>query len=196
MTSKSDSRPVRKPAPARSAAPLDDIRTLFTTEEIEARIEKLADAIAARGVIAGPLVVIGVLRGAVPFVADLARALCARGLPLVVDYILAESYRGTSSTGEIALGTPPASMIAGRDILIVDDILDTGLTLAAVLDSFERASLARIASCVLLDKTTRRLNGLQADFVGFECPDVFVVGYGMDLDGRFRELPFIGTIGT
>lgn len=137
---------------------------------------------------------IGVLRGAVPFVADLARALCARQAALVIDYVSAESYRGRGNTGEVELGAPPSSALAGREVLIVDDILDTGLTLAAVLDSFEQTMPARLASCVLLDKTTRRLNDLQADFVGFQCPDTFVVGYGMDLDGRYRELPFIGTV--
>ena len=190
MTSNSDSKPAPEPGPP------SHIAVLFSAETIAARIEALADEIAARGVITHPLVLIGVLRGAVPFVSDLARALSARGVPLVVDYVSAASYTGRDAMGEVVLGPPPpSSVVAGRDVLIVDDILDTGLTLAAVLDSFERTSLARLASCVLLDKTTRRINGLEADFVGFECPDRFVVGYGMDLDGRYRELPFIGTVG-
>lgn len=185
-----------KPAPEPNASPSGPARLtpLFTAAEIEARIEKLAEAIAVRGLVAEPLVLIGVLRGAVPFVADLARALHRRGIPLIIDYVSAESYKGTLSSGEVALGSAPATSLVGRDVLIVDDILDTGLTLAAVLDSLERSSLARIGSCVLLDKKASRLNGFEADFVAFDCPEVFVVGYGMDLDGRYRELPFIGTL--
>lgn len=190
MTSKSDSVQVPERDALRSAP---SVETLFSAAEIAVRIDALADAI-AKWRTSKELVLIGVLRGAVPFVADLARALHARKVPLCIDYVSAESYKGTASTGQVALGASPTIAVAGCDVVIVDDILDTGLTLAAVKDSFERTMPARIASCVLLDKTTRRLNGLEAEFVGFKCPDVFVVGYGMDLDGRFRELPFIGTI--
>jgi hypoxanthine phosphoribosyltransferase len=190
MMSKSSSQAAPEPAgPAQKS-----IEPLFSSEQIAERIEALAETIAAWRVSPQPLVLIAVLRGAVPFVADLARALSVREVPLVIDYVSAESYRNRSSTGEVALGPPPNLALARHDVLIVDDILDTGLTLAAVLDSFEHTMPTQLAACVLLDKTTRRLNGLKADFVGFECPDTFVVGYGMDLDGRYRELPFIGTV--
>ena len=169
------------------------VELLFSAAEIASRIDALADAIAAWRK-SDEVVLIGVLRGAVPFLADLARALYVRRVPLRIDYVSAESYKGSASSGQIALGAPPSVGVRGCDMIIVDDILDTGLTLAAVMDSFERSMPARIASCVLLDKATRRLNGLQSEFVGFACPDKFVVGYGMDLDGRFRELPFIGTV--
>jgi hypoxanthine phosphoribosyltransferase len=192
MTSKSDLQPKTE---RQGAAGATRVKMLFSKDEIAARIEALADAIAAWHTAPDPLVLIGVLRGAVPFVADLARALCARKVPLVIDYVSAESYKSSASSGEVTLGPPPNLELAGHDVLIVDDILDTGLTLAAVLDSFEQTMPAKLASCVLLDKTTRRSNDLAAEFVGFDCPDVFVIGYGMDLDGRYRELPFIGTIG-
>lgn len=189
MTSKSD---LPRELDLEAEKPLK-VDTLFSAAEVAARIDALADEIAGWRT-SEELVLIGVLRGAVPFVADLARALHARGVALRIDYVSAESYKGTATTGQVALGASPSIPIAGRDVVIIDDILDTGLTLAAVKDSFEHTMPARIASCVLLDKTTRRLNGLKAEFVGFECPDMFVVGYGMDLDGRFRELPFIGTV--
>jgi hypoxanthine phosphoribosyltransferase len=192
MMSKSDLKPA--PDVKTASRPAAAIAPLFTAEAIAGRIEQLADAIAARGVVDEPLVLIGVLRGAVPFVADLARALGRRGVPLVIDYVSAASYKGKLSSGEVALGAAPTVSLAGKDVLIVDDILDTGLTLAAVFDSFELSSVKRIASCVLLDKKTSRINGFAADFIAFDCPEVFVVGYGMDLDGRYRELPFIGTM--
>jgi hypoxanthine phosphoribosyltransferase len=165
---------------------------------IGARVQALADEIAARAPTGdGPLVLVGLLRGAIPFVTDLSRALEERGLLLEIDYARAASYgAGTISSGAVALDGGLSISLAGRDVLIVDDILDTGLTLAAVLSAFASERPRRLASCVLLDKQARRVNALSADFVGFPCPDSFVVGYGMDLDGRFRELPFIGTIAS
>jgi hypoxanthine phosphoribosyltransferase len=165
---------------------------------IGARVQALADEIASRQPLNGePLVLVGVLRGAIPFVTDLSRALEERGIALAIDYVRAASYvAGTISSGAVALEGHLSIPLHGRDVLIVDDILDTGLTLAAILSAFASARPRRLASCVLLDKHARRVNALRADFVGFACPDSFVVGYGMDLDGRFRELPFIGTIAS
>jgi hypoxanthine phosphoribosyltransferase len=197
MTSKSASPPKsddRTESPGAAGAPR--IVPLFTEVHIAERVTALAAAIAAEAPPAGPLVVIGVLRGAVPFVADLARALERLAVPLVIDYISASSYSGRASTGRVVIDELPSVPLAGRDVLIVDDILDTGLTMAAMLESLGRAAPGRLRTCVLLDKRSRRLNDLAAEFVGFACPDQFVVGYGMDLDGRFRELPFIGTVDT
>lgn len=173
------------------------IAPLYSAAAIGARVQSLADEIARReGVGAEPLVLVGLLSGAVPFATDLSRALVERGVALAIDYVRASSYAGKKSAGAVALEGRPAFCVAGRDVLIVDDILDTGLTLEAVLGAFGREAPARLSTCVLLDKRARRVNGLMADYVGFPCPDLFVVGYGMDLDGRYRELPFIGTIAS
>jgi hypoxanthine phosphoribosyltransferase len=173
-----------------------DVTLLFSAAEIADRIEALADAVATRPpVCEGPLLLIGLLRGAIPFVSDLSRALSARGAALEIDYITASSYVGTSA-GDVRLGERRVLPFHGRDVLVVDDILDTGLTLEAVLAAFRADGPSRLETCVLLDKKSRRVNGLGAEFVGFSCPARFVVGYGMDLDGRFRELPFIGTVAS
>ena len=121
MTSKSASPPAPEVS-ARASAP--KVEALFSSAEIASRIDALADAIAAWRTSKEPLALIGVLRGAVPFVADLARALHARKVPLLIDYVSAESYKGTASTGQVALGAPPTISVAGCDMVIVDDILD------------------------------------------------------------------------
>jgi hypoxanthine phosphoribosyltransferase len=175
----------------------EKIALLFSAAAIGQRVQALADEIARRERAGeGSLVLVGLLSGAVPFATDLSRALVERGVALAIDYVRASSYVGSASTGAVALEGRLPFAVAGRDVLIVDDILDTGLTLEAVLSAFGKEGPSRLASCVLLDKRARRVNGLMADFVGFSCPDLFVVGYGMDLDGRFRELPFIGTIAS
>lgn len=187
MTSRSVSSPDRP-----------EVAPLFSASAIGARIEALADEIARREP-AGtdPLIVVGLLRGAIPFVTDLTRALSKRGVRLAVDYASASSYGSErTSSGRVMVNVLPSILLEGRDVLVVDDILDTGLTLAAVLEALGGERPLRLSTCVLLDKRARRLNALKADFVGFECPDCFVVGYGMDLDDRFRELPFIGTLAS
>lgn len=192
MTSRSGS----SPGPDEDRSP--EIVPLISAAAIGVRVQALADEVAHRPA-AGkdPLVLIGLLRGALPFVTDLSRALKDRGVDLAIDYVTASSYGGgTISPGKVMVKSSPAIALAGRDVLLVDDILDTGLTLEAVIAAFAAVTPARLATCVLLDKRARRLNGLRADFVGFPCPDLFVVGYGMDLDERFRELPFIGTLAS
>src|SRR5262249_39715954 len=120
-----------------------------------------------------------------------------RGLDLAIDYASASSYGSAKiSSGQVTVNAYPSILLEGRDVLIVDDILDTGLTLAAILEALKEEAPSRLSTCVLLDKRSRRINGLNADFVGFPCPDLFVVGYGMDLDDRFRELPFVGTLAS
>src|SRR5262249_12556305 len=150
------------------STPESQVTPLFSAAAIGARIQALADEIAARGTKGGkPLVLVGLLRGAIPFVTDLARALSDRGLDLAIDYASASSYGSAKvSSGQVTVNAYPSTLLEGRDVLIADDILDTGLTLAAILEALKEETPLRLSTCVLLDKRSRRINGLTADFVG------------------------------
>lgn len=167
------------------------IHTLYSAAEIAARIEDIADAIIAATT--RPLLVEVIMNGAVLFGADLVRALSRRGQVLEMDFIALSSYgTGTASTGNVVLEAAARGAIAGRDVLLVDDILETGRTLSYARKYFEERGAARVMSCVLLDKSEGRNPVIKPDFAGFSCPDLFVIGYGMDYAYRYRELPYIG----
>ncbi len=170
-------------------------QSLISAVEIQTRVTALgaqiaADHCAGAGTAGDPLTLVAVMDGAFLFAADLARAIRIPDLRL--HFVRASSYRGTVSSGTVAHETLPD--LAGRDVLVVDDILDTGRTLAAVLASC--AGAARVRTCVLLDKPDRRVPGglASADYTGFTIADRFVVGYGLDLDGRYRHLPEVCTM--
>ena len=137
------------------------------------------------------LTVIAVSNGATLFVADLIRQL---DIPLQLDSITAYSYEGTESSGDVMLFTQLKLDVKGRDILLVDDILDTGRTMRKIIDYLESLNPENIESCVLLDKPARRIVDIEADYVGFEVADVFVVGYGLDYNEYYRNLPFVGKL--
>ena len=138
------------------------------------------------------LVVVGLLKGAFIFMADLVRQL---ELPLAVDFLGVSSYGdGTASSGDIRLTMDLATDIAGRDVLLVEDIVDTGITIAAVRRLLECRRPRSLRVCALLSKPDCRRVDVQVDFIGKEIDDVFVVGYGLDYAENFRHLPFIGTI--
>ena len=172
------------------------IRVFYSADVIAERVESLAEEVRVSGALGPePLVLIGLLRGAVPFIADFSRALAGREIPCSVDYLTVSSYgSGTKSNRRPEISGEISIDLEGRDVLVVDDILDSGHTLQHVLTHLETLSPGRLRVCTLLHKPARRETPVSADFVGFECPDLFVVGYGMDLDDRFRELPFIGVI--
>ncbi|HYS17432.1 MAG TPA: hypoxanthine phosphoribosyltransferase [Candidatus Binatia bacterium] len=166
-------------------------RVLVSEGQIAARVAELGQALARDYAQANP-VLVGVLQGAVPFVADLMR-----GLPidLTVDFLRASSYgSGTSSSGTVRLVADLAVDIADRHVLLVDDIVDTGLTLAALKRTLEARRPRSVRTCVLLDKTGRRETEVTIDYVGFTIPNVFVVGYGLDYDGLYRNLPYVATL--
>ena len=160
---------------------------LITDEAIQTRVAELATELSAHFEGREP-VIVSVLKGAVPFTADLAFRMC---VPLRVEYIRARSYAGTQSRGEVLIEAMPKTPLAGKHLLLVEDILDTGRTASAVLDYLRGQDPASITICTLLDKPSRRETDVHADFVGFTIEDRFVVGYGLDHDERYRELPAI-----
>jgi hypoxanthine phosphoribosyltransferase len=174
----------------RRAAPpsRDGLIPLYSTRQIRARVRALARRI--RADYAGrDLVIVGVLKGAFVFMADLVRAL---GLPAALDFVGLSSYgAATETSGRVAITRPLQVAIAGKDVLVVEDILDTGLSMKVLLDDLAARGPRSVRVCALLDKRARRTEAIPADYVGFALPDGFVVGYGIDYAERHRELPAI-----
>lgn len=165
-------------------------RILITEDQIERRVRSLAREIESdfRG---REMVVISLLNGTVMFLADLMRHL---NLPLRLDFIGVSSYGTGTESGEIVFTKELRLDVRGRDVLLIDDILDTGRTLRQVLPRLRTLKPRRIKVCVLLDKPSRRIEKIHADYAGFEIPDYFVVGYGLDFAERYRNLPFVGVL--
>ncbi|RLJ41669.1 hypoxanthine phosphoribosyltransferase [Litoreibacter meonggei] len=168
------------------------IDELISAKSIAARIETLAREIHDRFADTDKLVVVGLLRGSFVFIADLVREL---DLPVEVDFLEASSYGdGMESSREVRILKDLRGEIGGRDVLVVEDIVDTGFTLSHVLHLLESRSPARIETIALLDKPTRREVDIKATWTGFDIPDEFVVGYGIDYAQRNRNLPYIGKV--
>jgi hypoxanthine phosphoribosyltransferase len=168
------------------------IEVLFSAEAIAARNRELAEAIALGDL--SNILVISILKGSFVFAADLIRALHSAGLAPEVEFISVSSYGAGTVAGELKLLRDVDNDVSGRDILLVDDILESGNTLKFVHDLIAGRGARRIAVAVLLDKTGKRRANIDAQYVGFKCPDLFVVGYGMDVGHAFRELPFVGVV--
>lgn len=169
------------------------IEVLYSAETIERRIAAMAGEIAGAGF--RRLLVVPILTGSFIFAADLIRALHGARVGPEVDFLSLGSYgTETSSSGTIRVLRDLEVDAEGRDCLLIDDILDTGRTLAFAKDLLAARGASRVACCVLLDKKAHRAVSIDAEYRGFDCPDAFVVGYGMDIAHRFRELPFVGRI--
>jgi hypoxanthine phosphoribosyltransferase len=169
------------------------VEVIFSPETIANRIDALAREIAAARL--DRLLIIPVLKGSFVFAADLIRALHRAGLQPEVDFISLSSYgKSTKSSARVEILRDIEMNVEGRNVLLVDDILESGRTLAFAKELVAGRGARRITTCVLLNKHVRRAVSVEADFCAFECPEVFVVGYGMDLAHRFRELPFVGHI--
>lgn len=169
------------------------IKTLFDEANIAERNEAMAREIAA----AKPhnLLVIAVLKGSFMFAADLIRALHNAGLSPQVEFITLSSYKkALVSSGTVTIVKDIDSDVVGRDVLLLDDILESGRTLAFAKDLLIARGAKRVLTAVLLEKPEKRAADITPDFVGYTCPDLFVVGYGMDAAHSYRQLPYIGVI--
>ncbi len=164
---------------------------LFTGSEIERRVNELGVEI-SRDYVGRELLFVGVLKGVTCFMDDLMRHV---SLPLVIDFMTISSYEGDRS-GAVRIVQDLSENIAGRDVLVVEDIVDTGMTLNHLLRQLRSREPATLRVCALLDKRARRLVDVPLDYIGFEVPDAFVVGYGLDHQQKFRNLPFIATLGA
>jgi hypoxanthine phosphoribosyltransferase len=163
---------------------------LISQESIARRVRTLAREIEKE--FAGrDLVIVALLNGTVVFLADLLRRL---SLPLRLDFIGVSSYGAGTESSELIFTKELRLDVSGRDVLLVDDILDTGKTLARVTAKLIRLGPRQIKTCVLLDKPERRVEQVAADYVGFTIPNHFVVGYGLDFAERYRNLPFVGVL--
>jgi hypoxanthine phosphoribosyltransferase len=164
---------------------------LFTEQQIRDKVRELAGRLVADFRGRDPLLV-GILNGCVPFLSDLVRAM---DLPLQVDFISVSSYGGsTKSSGVVRMLKDLSQGIEGRSVVIVEDIIDTGLTLKYLVENLGTRKPASIDICTLLDKAEARSENVDVKYVGFDCPNKFVVGYGLDYAGFYRNLPYIGVL--
>lgn len=162
-------------------------RPLFTVEQIQKRVKELAERI-SRDYEGKELLVVPLLKGAFMFASDLVRAI---RVPLRIDFISTSSYVNTESTGRVTVHWKLREKVTGKDVLLVEDIADTGITLDFVRKMLLEENPRSLKICAFLDKKERRLKAVPLDYVGFEIPDEFVVGYGLDYDDKFRNLPYI-----
>ena len=162
-------------------------KPLLTSERIQKRVNVLAEKLSYdyRG---KDILVVGLLKGAFMFMSDLVRLL---QIPVEVDFMIVSSYVGTESTGDIKIYSDLRSDIKGKDVLIVEDIVDSGVTLHALRERLLYREPASLKICALLDKKERRQVEVPVDYIGFEIPDKFVVGYGLDYEDKYRNLPYI-----
>lgn len=169
------------------------IAVLFSEEVIAERVDAIAREVA--GVAPKRLLVVPILKGSFVFAADLIRAFYRASLLPEIDFMMLASYRErTVSSGRVEVLRDIETDVTGRDVLLIDDILELGRTLAFAKDLLAARGARRVFTAVLLDKPGHRAGDIQADFRGFECPDRFVVGYGMDMAHAYRELPFVGYV--
>lgn len=168
-----------------------DLEVLISEEQLQARIRELGAEI-ARDYAGRRPELICVLKGAMIFMSDLMRSI---DLNLSIDFIAVSSYgKGKTSSGEVRIIKDLDEPLEGRHIILIEDILDTGLTLSYLLNNFRSRGATSISIVTLLNKPERRKIEVNADYVGFEIPDKFVVGYGLDFDERYRNLPYIGVV--
>lgn len=181
-----------------AAPPIDvpatnELEVVFSAAEISARLQTLADDISSQHT--SDLLVVAILKGSFVFAADLIRALHHTGLNPEVDFLTLSSYRkNTVSSGTVEILRDLDLDVQGRNVLIIDDVLDSGRTLAYAKDLLAARGAKSLMTCVLIEKDVPRAVQIEADYKAFVCENSFVVGYGMDIAHRYRELPFVGRI--
>ena len=170
----------------------DILKILFTAEQIQNRIQELGEELKRDYGDKDP-VFVGVLKGVVVFYADMLRAFDA---PCQMDFMWISSYQGTQSTGNMLVRQDVSADLTGRRVVVLEDILDSGRSLRFVCDQLHAKGAASVKICTLLDKPEGRLPGIdiQADYVGFRVPNEFVVGYGLDYNEHYRNLPYVGVL--
>lgn len=168
-----------------------EVSVLIDEAALQARVRELGEQI-TRDYQGKNLTVLAILKGSVFFMADLTRAI---DLPLTLEFLGVSSYLGrTETTGEVRITTDVSTPMAGKDVLVVEDIVDTGLTMQFLLDNLRARRPASLKLCALLEKSSRARARIELDYTGFVIDDVFVVGYGLDYGERYRNLPFIGRV--
>ena len=171
----------------------DDIQTVLVSEEqLKAKVAELGAQI-SRDYAGKDLLLVSILKGAVVFMADLMRAVT---IPCSIDFMVVSSYGGTNTqtTGLVKIVKDLDADLSGREVLIVEDVLDTGVTLSHLVPMLKMRNPNSVRICAILDKPPRRKTSITADYQGFEVPDAFVVGYGLDYDEKYRNLPFVGVL--
>ncbi len=162
-------------------------RPFLTTEQIHEKVISLANKI-SQDYMGKEILAVGILKGAFMFFADIIRAL---KIPVTVDFIVASSYLKTTSTGEVKIHYDIKEDIAGKHVLLIDDIIDTGISLNYIRERILLKMPASLKICILLDKKDRRIADVPVDYAGFEVPNKFLVGYGLDYEHKYRNLPYI-----
>lgn len=170
----------------------DDLQSVYLSEEqIAEKVQELGARIAADYEGRNPLI-ISILKGSYVFMADLTRAI---DVPCGIDFMVVSSYgKGTKTTGQVQILKDVSQPVGGRDLLIVEDIVDSGVTLHSLLNLLSARGANSIKLCALLSKPSRRKVDIQPDYLGFEVPDEFMVGYGLDYAEKYRSLPYIGIL--
>jgi len=169
------------------------LEVIFSQEDIAKRVKEMGEQIAKDYAGKGDdLVVVGILKGSFVFMADMVRAI---DLSLSCDFIGLSSYgEATKSSGVVRLTSDLSKPVEGKHILVVEDIIDTGLTMRYLLENLEARNPASIKLCSLLEKPSKNQSGIKADYLGFEVEDKFVVGYGLDFKEQYRNVPFVGVL--
>lgn len=161
---------------------------LISKESIQVRVKELAEQI-TKDFAGEEVVVVGVLKGSFIFCADLIREM---NLPVILDFISVSSYEGTESTGELKINLDIKTKIEGKNVVLVEDIIDTGLTISSLVEKFKKKNPKTLKVASLLYKPARIEHKVDIDYLAFEIEDKFVIGYGLDFNGLYRELPYVG----